>query len=90
MTAHRSLRSTDRRLAAIAVAAALMAAAPIGEAWAGPDGSGYEPSQTDCVNIAQQPARYRPDELARCGLVAPTDGYSYDPTGGYGYYPSRG
>ena len=42
MTAHRSLRSTDRRLAAIAVAAALMAAAPIGAASA----AGVEPRLT--------------------------------------------
>ena len=23
------------------------------------NGSGYEPSETDCVNVAQQPGRYR-------------------------------
>jgi len=55
------------------------AAAATGQA---SNGSGYEPSETDCVTIAQQPGRYAPDDLAACGLIPPI--------GGYGYYPSRG
>jgi hypothetical protein len=46
------------------------------------NGSGYEPSETDCVTIAQQPGRYTPDDLAACGVIPSM--------GGYGYYPSRG
>ncbi len=103
MTSHRQMRSTVDGLAAVAIAAAFMAAAPISAASAAPvgggvggagesgqasNGSGYEPSETDCVNIAQQPGRYRPSELARCGVIAPMGGYGYYPTEGYGYYPS--
>lgn len=54
------------------------------------NGSGYVASETDCVTVAQQPARYAPDELAACGIVAPMGGYGYDPTGAYGYVPGRG
>jgi len=46
------------------------------------NGSGYEPSETDCVNVAQQPGRYAPDDLSACGLTPPM--------GGYGDYPRHG
>jgi hypothetical protein len=103
MTSHRPLRSTVDGLAAVAIAAAFMAGAPIGAAAAAgvggggsagvgagaaaasgqaSNGSGYEPSETDCVTIAQQPGRYTPDDLAACGVIAPM--------GGYGYYQPRG
>ena len=42
------------------------------------NGSGYEPSETDRVNVAQQPGRYAPDELSVCGVNAPMGGYRYD------------
>jgi len=48
----------------------------------GSNGSGYNPSETDCVNVAQQPGRYAPDDLASCGIGAPM--------GGNGNYPGRG
>jgi len=110
MTLHRQLRSTDYGLAAVAIAASLMIAAPIGAASAAgvggagvggagagagggvgsassgqpsaSNGSGYNPSETDCVTIAQQPGRSDPDQLAACGVTAPI--------GGYGYYQPRG
>jgi hypothetical protein len=104
MTSHRPLRSTVDGLAIVAIAAAFMAAGPIGAASAAglggggsgvgagvgaaaasgqaSNGSGYEPSETDCVTIAQQPGRYTPDDLAACGIIAPM--------GGYGYYQPRG
>jgi len=78
MTSHRPLRSTVDGLAAVAIAAAFMAGAPIGAAAAAgvggggsagvgaaaasgqaSNGSGYEPSETDCVTIAEQPGRTR-------------------------------
>ncbi len=92
MTSHRPLRSTVDGLAAVAIAAAFMAAAPIGAAAAAgggggsagvgaaaasgqaSNGSGYEPSETDCVNVAQQPGRYAPDELARLRPHPAADG----------------
>lgn len=101
MTSHRPLRSTVDGLAAVAIAAAFMAGAPIGAAAAAgggggsagvgaaaasgqaSNGSGYEPSETDCVNVAQQPGRYAPDDLSACGLTPP-------PMGGYGDYPRHG
>jgi len=95
------LRSTVDGLAAVAIAAAFMAGAPIGAAAAAgvggggsagvgaaaasgqaSNGSGYEPSETDCVNVAQQPGRYAPDDLSACGLTPPM--------GGYGDYPRHG
>jgi hypothetical protein len=103
MTSHRPLRSTVDGLAAVAIAAAFMAGAPIGAAAAAgvggggsagdgvgaaaasgqaSNGSGYEPSETDCVNVAQQPGRYAPDDLSACGLTPPM--------GGYGDYPRHG
>jgi len=109
MTLHRQSRSTDYGLAAVAIAASLMIAAPIGAASAASvggagagagagagggvgsassgqpsasNGSGYNPSETDCVTIAQQPGRSDPDQLAACGVTAPI--------GGYGYYQPRG
>ncbi len=60
MTSHRPLRSTVDGLAACAVGRRVDGGAPIGAASARgssrPNGSGYEPSETDCVNIAQRPA----------------------------------
>jgi len=103
MTLHRQSRSTDYGLAAVAIAASLMIAAPIGAASAAgvggagngggvgsassgqasaSGGSGYNPSETDCVTIAQQPGRYDPEQLAACGVTTPI--------GGYGYYQPRG
>jgi hypothetical protein len=102
MTSHHPSRSTVNGLAVVAIAAAFMAAAPLGAASAaavgvGPgagaaaaapsspsasNGSGYEPSETDCVNVAQAPGRYAPDDLAACGITAPI--------GGYGFYQPRG
>ena len=103
MTLHRQSRSTDYGLAAVAIAASLMIAAPIGAASAAgvggagngggvgsassgqasaSNGSGYNPSETDCVTIAQQPGRSDPDQLAACGVTAPI--------GGYGDYQPRG
>jgi len=104
MTSHRPLRATVDGLAVVAIAAAFMAAAPIGPAFAtgvgaaaagdsgqGSNGSGYNPSETDCVNIMQQPGRYGPDELARCGVIAPMGGYGYAaPTPNDGYAATRG
>jgi hypothetical protein len=63
------------------VGAGAGASAAAGQASAS-NGSGYNPSETDCVTIAQQPGRYAPDELASCGITAPI--------GGYGYYQPRG
>ena len=59
------------------------AAASAGQA---SNGSGYEPSETDCVTIAQQPGRYAPDDLAACGVAGPAWGYGY----GYDYGNGRG
>jgi hypothetical protein len=87
MTSHRQLRSTVDGLAAVAIGAALMAAAPIGAASAAGDGSdsgesgqaanggGYEPSETDCVNVARQPGRYAPDDLAACRVTPQSQGF---------------
>jgi hypothetical protein len=74
-----------------AASAAAVGGAGVGDgvgasAAAGPssaaNGSGYNPSETDCVNAAQQPGRYAPDDLSACGITAPI--------GGYGYYQPRG
>jgi hypothetical protein len=41
------------------------------------NGSAYNPSETDCVNVAQQPGRHAPDDLSACGITAPIGGYGY-------------
>lgn len=105
MTSLRESHSHAGAVIGLTIAAALMASAPIGAAYAaGPgaagaasggagvgngvggnagegqaasNGSGYEPSETDCVTVAQAPGRYAPDDLAACGITAPVYGYGY-------------
>jgi hypothetical protein len=65
-------------------------AGPSGESGQAANGSGHEPSETDCSTIVQQPGRYAPEDASACGVTPPMEGYGYYPTESYGSYPPRG
>ena len=61
-----------------------------GESGQAANGSGYEPSETDCSTIVQQPGRYAPEDARLAASPLRWSGYGYYPTESYGSYPPRG